>query len=111
MKSKILLTALIATLTIVACEKKEVITRKEILVEQAKKNTLENLKSPSSAVFVDSTATLVKLDGEDEKYRVNLTVDAQNGFGAMIRKRFNVVYKFKGGDSLDIKNYDLEMFF
>lgn len=55
----------------------------------SKKFVLESLKSPSTAVFPDiddKKVCIFKL--EDHKWDVLGYVDAQNGFGAMIRNNY-----------------------
>jgi hypothetical protein len=54
---------------------------------------LEELKAPLSAVFPDITEVTVK----EQNHRVYVTgyVDAQNSFGALIRKDFVVWYYVK----------------
>jgi hypothetical protein len=48
------------------------------------------LKSPSTAQFsIQKDAVITKLD--DGKYKVESFVDAQNSFGAMLRKSFIVI--------------------
>lgn len=109
---KILL--LISVISIIACsENKKEITRDSILIEKAKSETLERLKSPSTAKFVDSLHTVMRLKGENgpsESYRVMISVDAQNSFGAEVRDRYMVVLKDNGGDSLSVDNYEVKMF-
>lgn len=55
----------------------------------------EQLKAPSTAAFSN-----VEIEDKDEygRYLVTLTVDAQNGFGAMLRSQWVVVLRYTGGD-------------
>ena len=53
----------------------------------------KNLKSPSSAKFCLMSEATIHYNGEDgggSRYTVSGYVDAQNSFGAMIRKNFTV---------------------
>lgn len=88
-------------------------TRETVLIEKAKKEALSRLKSPSTAVFVDSLSSVLRLKGRNgpsDSYRVMLSVDAQNSLGTEIRKRYMIVMKDRGCDSLDVKNYEVTMF-
>lgn len=52
-----------------------------------------NLKSPSSAKFCLMSEATIHYNGEEDggsRYTVSGYVDAQNSFGAMIRKNFTV---------------------
>ncbi|UAB85721.1 hypothetical protein INR75_06825 [Zunongwangia sp. SCSIO 43204] len=82
-------------------------TRKTVLVELSKKEILNRLKSPSTAKFVDSTANILKLKSEDtlSSYRLTISVDAENTYGAMTRNKYMVIFKDQGGDSLSANNY------
>ena len=65
------------------------------------------LKAPSTADFpnfsgMDHTRYL-----GDSMFVVNSYVDAQNGFGAMIRTSFYCKLKYKGGDWVSIGNWEL----
>jgi len=52
----------------------------------------ENLKSPSTAQFpAQKYATITKID--EGKYKVEAFVDAQNTFGAMLRKPFIAIMR------------------
>lgn len=53
----------------------------------------KNLKSPSSAKFCLMSEATIHYNGEEDggsRYTVSGYVDAQNSFGAMIRKNFTV---------------------
>lgn len=77
----------------------------------AQKFILKGLKAPSTAEFAtygygDDPATVIKIDSLN--YSVNIWVDAQNSFGAMIRNRFKVDLK-KDGEMwrlVDLKQFD-----
>lgn len=84
-------------------------TRKTVLVEKAKKETLARLKTPSTAIFIDSLASVSKMK-DTEAYQVRISVDAENSFGAKLRNRYFIIYDDMGGDSLDPDNYQLNMF-
>ena len=89
------------------------ITRDSVLIEKAKEETMSRLKSPSTAKFVDSLSTVMRLKGEDgpsNSYRVMLSVDAQNTFGAEARERYMIILEDKGEDSLKVENYEVTMF-
>ena len=63
----------------------------------AEKAIKQKLKSPSTAEFSsfrDSVAAKLK-DGGPNEYVVQGHVDAQNGFGAMIRNQYHVVVEFQ----------------
>ncbi|SOC79858.1 hypothetical protein SAMN06296241_1396 [Salinimicrobium sediminis] len=88
------------------------VTRETVLLDLAKAETLDRLKSPSTATFIDSLSTITKLKGEgDDQYRVNVSVDAENSFGAMGRERYMLIYQDKTGDSLSKENYELLNFY
>lgn len=111
MKKLILAACLIAIVTI-GCTKEQKITRSSVLIEQAKRNISQKLKNPSTAIFIDSTAQVVKLKGGDkESWKVNYTVYGENSLGGVKKERYTVIYTFSGGDSLDVKNYELKDLF
>lgn len=56
---------------------------------------LDDLKAPATAQFSDVDATL---SGNDE-YSVTGAVDAENGFGALIRNSFACITKLSTGDT------------
>ncbi len=55
----------------------------------AQKVVSDRLKSPSTAKFCSYPSATV-IDLGDNKYKISGYVDAQNGFGAMIRSNFTV---------------------
>ncbi len=89
-------------------------TRKSVLIGMAKKETLTRLKSPSTAVFIDSLSSVIRLKGEkglSNSYRVSLSVDAKNSFGTTLRESYMLIYEYSGTDSLSKKSYELENFY
>lgn len=62
----------------------------EAAFEAAKDAVLKNLKAPATAQFPEYAAEFVD-DLEGGQFRVTSYVDAQNGFGAMIRNDFTCV--------------------
>ncbi len=108
---------LLATfLIVIGCGQTEeqTITRKTVLNELGKKEVLKRLKSPSTAVFHDSLTTVTRMrrNGEPSNHwRVRISVDAQNSFGAMLRKRYMIIYEETGKDSISEASYKLHEFF
>lgn len=68
-----------------------------------KQHVTQQLKAPSTAEFNQTTATKLK----DNVYLVKGTVDAQNGFGAMIRKDFSCEIEFVSRNKHRISNFTL----
>lgn len=65
-----------------------------------------SLKAPSTAKFPScSSLKIVRLG--DQAYRVSSYVDAQNSFGAMLRKYYTVEIKYKGNDNWELLNIDI----
>lgn len=91
------------------------VTRSTVLYSIAKQDILSRLKAPSTAVFTDSLSTLYNLtDAEgvkSNKWRVQITADAQNSYGAMLRNRYMLVYRYDGTDSISADSYVLENFY
>jgi len=69
-------------------------TKEEVSIKEdnvslfAKQLVRENLKSPSTAQFVNTEVIYHKEDQNFEYYIVKVQVDAQNSFGAMIRDQY-----------------------
>ena len=109
MKKLLLLSVLFSFM---GCEEKNEqpeITRESVLIDLAKAETLERLKSPSTAVFIDSLSSIFKMK-DASAYQVRLSVDAQNSLRATSRERYFVIFNDKGGDSLSPANYELNQF-
>ncbi len=68
---------------------------KELVIEKCKETVLNRLKSPVSAQF--NNITIVEED-DYGKVILDVSVDSQNGFGAMIRSDFWVIL-FKDGEN------------
>jgi len=66
----------------------------------------ENLKSPSTAEFPSCNEKAIQRLGNN-KFRYSGYVDAQNGFGAMIRNKFMVEMQYKGDDNWSLLSIDL----
>ena len=62
----------------------------------AESEVKENLKSPSTADFSPYSETTITNDGDE--WTVKGWVDAQNGFGAMIRSTYIVKFTMTGTD-------------
>lgn len=64
----------------------------------------QKLKSPSTADFpmFDYTSEYSQIDGT---YLVASYVDAQNGFGSMVRQYYSIKLKFNGGEFADPINW------
>ena len=65
----------------------------------------ERLKSPASADYPLYPEQISKRD--DGVYVIMSYVDAQNAFGANLRKHWVCQLKYKGGDSFDINNWQI----
>jgi hypothetical protein len=63
------------------------------------------LLAPSSAKFTPGTVYTFK--DQENKYRATGYVDAQNGFGALIRNYYSCDLQYKGGEWSDIRNWTL----
>jgi hypothetical protein len=63
------------------------------------------LKAPSTADFPFLDRTVIP-EGANT-YIVRSYVDAQNGFGAMIRSDFRCEIRYNGGEDADITNWTL----
>lgn len=63
------------------------------------------LRSPSTAEF-PAFGSIMNLGGG--RYKVTSYVDAQNGFGGMVRSIWSVTLKHTGGDWSYSKNWELE---
>lgn len=72
---------------------------------QCKNYVRNHLKAPSTAdfPFIDNMTS----DIGNGVYVVNSYVDAQNGFGAMIRSTYQCKVQYIGGDNADQKNWRL----
>ena len=69
------------TLSFYSCSKKEPkITREDFLIKEAKKEILNRLKSPTSAIFIDSISSANKFKGSDSLFSVRISLDAKNAF-------------------------------
>lgn len=67
----------------------------------------EKLKSPSTAEYpTDVDKDIVTYMG-DSVFHINSYVDSQNGFGAMIRSKYNATLKFNGGDKWELVKLNL----
>ncbi len=66
----------------------------------------ENIKSPTTASFPTSDYKCF-VNQYDSTYTVKSYVDAQNGFGAMIRSKYMVEMKYTGGNADDGHNWTL----
>tara|TARA_B110000093_G_C12553128_1_gene238734 strand:+ start:74 stop:412 length:339 start_codon:yes stop_codon:yes gene_type:complete len=109
---RITLLLLIILLTF-SCKKEKRTTRDTVLITLAKNEILTRLKSPSSAVFIDSLNRTSKFKDSDSLFNVRISVDAKNAFGTPLRKRYIVTYGYelsKGQDTLNSKNYKLIFF-
>lgn len=65
-----------------------------------------SLKAPSTADFPWSPDRTFILP--DQTYVVKSYVDAQNGFGAMIRSQWHCKIKFMGGETMNVDNWQLK---
>lgn len=72
---------------------------KSKIISVAKKEIMENLKSPSSAKFPSKDDIVVKEDKEMDQIVVGMRVDSDNSYGANIRTHFLVSLD---GSSLDV---------
>ncbi len=63
----------------------------------AESEVKERLKSPSTADFSPYRETSITQDGNE--WRVEGWVDAQNGFGAIIRSEYTVKFTMTGEDT------------
>ena len=76
----------------------------------AKELVLKTLKAPKTAIFSGYTTSNYWYDQEEGLYYVQLYVDAQNSFGAMLRKYYQVKLKindanWKMVDLMEIDGY------
>lgn len=61
----------------------------------------KTLKAPSTAKFPSSSHATVER-AENEGFKVSSYVDSQNGFGAMIRSDWTVVFQYTPDEKLDV---------
>jgi len=79
-------------------ERSEYSTR-EVIYEESKSVIMEQLLSPTSAIFPDFESTFVVDNGKEivyeeivyHTYTVNAYVDSHNAFGTMIRQKYQVI--------------------
>ena len=64
---------------------------KSAAYDASKEYIIKQLKSPSTAKFVDFSETAMAQD-EDMFYHIYMKVDSQNGFGAKIRTNFDIKF-------------------
>lgn len=104
---------LIICLSFASCKDpvQEDISVRSILISKAKKETLSRLKSPSGAVFFDSITRVEIMKDSDSVYMVRQKLDALNAFGTPIRESYMILFIDKGGDSLDVSNYEFYKFY
>lgn len=76
---------------------KPIVTTADIAIQDARELLLSRFNNPNSAKFLASKI----IDQKDDYYFVQVLVDAQNGFGAMIRSNYCVVIEL----SPDRKSY------
>jgi hypothetical protein len=67
---------------------------KDTLSDLAQASVAERLKSPSTAVFTETT---LRTTADGTKQMIEGAVDSQNGFGAMIRGEYYVTFTCDGG--------------
>ena len=84
-------TIIIALILLVSCEKEK--TPEERAYDFACNCVKLKLKAPATAIFppVEEASTIVA----DNAYYVSAYVDSENGFGALLRKDFNVMLTSK----------------
>ena len=72
---------------------------------QCKSHVIRRLKAPSTAdfPFLDYSSS----DVGGNRYIVRSYVDAQNGFGAMLRNRYRCEIRYDGGDSASSRSWTL----
>jgi len=92
-KKKLIITIVIITIFLLAgCTTTQThypISEQEQMYNAAKKEVLTQLKAPSTATFPDyDTATYTQTTQDKNTWIIQSYVDAQNGFGAMIRSSF-----------------------
>jgi len=66
----------------------------------------KQLRAPSTAKFGRASETTATHLG-DGKYRVRTHVDAQNGFGAMIRSQVDCTVQWAGGSTWRLQNLEI----
>ena len=86
-------------------------TSADVVLEKGKERLLNQLKAPSTAVFIDSLCRVQPLRSPDNSFAVHLTVDAQNSFGAMLRNRYMATFEQTGPDSLNAEDYTVVLDF
>jgi hypothetical protein len=69
-------------------------------VVMAQYYAIESLKSPSTADFPNWDFKC-KVNESDSIFLITFHVDAENGFGAMIRSDYKVASKYLGGNALE----------
>lgn len=98
--------ALLALAGLSACAQSPQPTRLDTLYPQARETLLQRLQAPATLRVVDSTYFVIVPDG-DTLHGVQITYDAENGFGALLRGQFRAFYEQTGPDSVGIDSYRL----
>lgn len=102
---------LILILITIGCSTSPNITKDSVLIDLGKKEVHKRLKSPSSAVHIDSLNKVLPMQDSKNSYRVYINVDADNSFGASLRKKYLLIYELTGKDTINPASYDLKEFF
>jgi hypothetical protein len=71
-------------------ESKTIDSNKEFAYDLAVKAITEKLKAPSTAKFQNRREVKTRYDEKEKMYTIEMYVDAQNVYGAMIRGKFRV---------------------
>lgn len=78
---------------------------KQKIIKIAKQEVLKNIKTPSTAKFPDNKEIIVKVCQDDDTiFVVSMWVDAQNSYGAMLRKNVLMQIILKSDGSYEIKD-------
>jgi hypothetical protein len=101
---KSLLFVLIASTILISCDYSDSEDPEFKATYNVEHYVRNQLKAPNSAEFSGTTATKI----EDNIYLVTGSVDAQNSFGATLRKNFSCEIEFTSRNKYVIKDFTLE---
>ncbi len=73
----------------------------QVVCEKAVK---QRLKAPATAQFESPERTLLG----NERFSITGTVDAQNGFGALLRMNYSCAVQFTGSETYRIEMLDIQ---
>lgn len=101
MKPKIILPAILL-FTFTSCYQKP--TDHDLRVA-AKRIIRKELAAPSTAKFAPDNEIKITREKDEKTFYISIYADAQNQFGQVVRKEWNLHLLYKGGSLSNIKNW------